>query len=337
VLGTSLSEFHSGYRVYAVAALRRIPFLLNSNDFEFDTEIIIQLLNLEARILELPIPTYYGDEISRVNGLRYAKNVVLATLRNAAHRAGIYYRRRYDVETGNSHYGAKIGYASSHTFAIDAVPTGSKVIDLGGGAGFIAAALADKGCDVHLVDQHPAAVGHARVTSETRDLDGGPPPSTQGFDHVLLLDVIEHMSNPEKFLESLRAGFDHDPKVLVLSTPNVAFIVQRLQLLLGQFNYGKAGILDITHKRLFTFRGIRQLLEDSGFYSLEVKGVPAPFPKVLGEGILAQAALAANQTLIKLSKTLFSYQIFVVARGTPAIDFLLEEARSSERARKTPS
>src|SRR5262245_297205 len=49
LLGTRLSEFHSGYRVYSTRVLERIPFLLNSNDFHFDTEIIIQLLNAKAR------------------------------------------------------------------------------------------------------------------------------------------------------------------------------------------------------------------------------------------------------------------------------------------------
>ena len=63
-----LSEFHSGYRVYSVNALRQIPFDRNTNDFHFDTEIIIQLLRARLRIKELPIPTYYGDEICHVNG-----------------------------------------------------------------------------------------------------------------------------------------------------------------------------------------------------------------------------------------------------------------------------
>ena len=79
LLRASLTEFHTGYRVYSVAALRRIPFRLNSNVFHFDTEIIIQLLNAHQRILELPIPTYYGDEICRVNGIGYAKDVVATT------------------------------------------------------------------------------------------------------------------------------------------------------------------------------------------------------------------------------------------------------------------
>ncbi len=85
MLGTSLSEFHSGYRVYSVEALKRIPFALNTNDFPFDTEIIIQLLFAKQRIKELPIPTYYGNEISHVNGLKYAWHVAKAVLPEPAH------------------------------------------------------------------------------------------------------------------------------------------------------------------------------------------------------------------------------------------------------------
>jgi len=68
LLRTRLSEFHSGYRAYSVPALRRIRFVLNSDDFHFDTEIIIQLLNAEQKIAEVPIPTHYGDEICYVDG-----------------------------------------------------------------------------------------------------------------------------------------------------------------------------------------------------------------------------------------------------------------------------
>ena len=84
LLGSNLSEFHSGYRIYSVDMLRSIPFQLNSNDFHFDTENIIQLHNARARIVELPIPTYYGDEICRVNGLKYAKNVAKAVAKARA-------------------------------------------------------------------------------------------------------------------------------------------------------------------------------------------------------------------------------------------------------------
>ncbi len=75
VLGTKLSEFHSGYRAYSVNALKGIPFERNSDGFNFDTQIIIQLVDAGRRIVEVPIPTYYGDEICYVDGLKYAKDV----------------------------------------------------------------------------------------------------------------------------------------------------------------------------------------------------------------------------------------------------------------------
>ena len=73
VLGTASLRVSLWLPTLPVATLKALPYRLNSNDFHFDTEIILQLVNAGARILELPIPTYYGDEISRVNGLAYAK------------------------------------------------------------------------------------------------------------------------------------------------------------------------------------------------------------------------------------------------------------------------
>ena len=78
MLGSDLSEFHSGYRAYKVEALESIPFRLNSDDFHFDTEILIQLLSTGRTVTEIPVPTFYGDEISRVNGIRYAANCLKA-------------------------------------------------------------------------------------------------------------------------------------------------------------------------------------------------------------------------------------------------------------------
>jgi glycosyltransferase involved in cell wall biosynthesis len=332
LLGSKLSEFHSGYRLYSVAALRQLPFTLNSNDFHFDTEIIIQLLNARMRIDELPIPTYYGDEICRVNGMKYAGDVMRATISNSLHRVGLLYQRRFDTSPqDNSHYDLKLGYASSHTFALDAVPEGAAVLDIGAGPGGLARELVKKGCQVTVVDQFPPSEptpGNISVIEQ--DLDQ-PPAFEPEADYLLLLDVIEHLKSPERFLEELRKKLDYRPRELVLTTPNIAFVVQRLMLLLGQFNYGKSGILDRTHTRLFTFRSIEQLLLDAGFRVEEVRGVPAPFPKVLGDGVLGRLAVNCNLALIRLSKTLFSYQIFVRAKTTPDVEFILAHSRGAEQ------
>jgi glycosyltransferase involved in cell wall biosynthesis len=336
LLRSKLSEFHSGYRVYATKALARIQFRLNSNDFHFDTEIIIQLMNAGQRIIELPIPTYYGDEISRVNGMKYAKDVMLATLRNVAHRAGLLYQRRFDpVPDGNAHYDLKLGYASSHQWALDAVPDGARVMDIGAGPGGVAGALVRKGCEVAVVDQHQPRIADAKVKVVVQDLDQPPSFDVSKYQYLLLLDVIEHLKDPEAFVDGLRKQFTYESKTLVLTTPNIAFVVQRLMLLAGQFNYGKAGILDRTHTRLFTFRAMERLLRDAGFKVKELKGVPAPFPKVFGDNVVGRSLVKANELAIGVSRTLFAYQIFVVAESTPDVDFVLNDTLAHTQKRES--
>jgi len=76
------SEWHSGYRAYKVGALKEINLGLLSNGFRFDTQIILQLLAANKRIVEIPIPTFYGDEVSHVNGIEYAREIIWDTLRH---------------------------------------------------------------------------------------------------------------------------------------------------------------------------------------------------------------------------------------------------------------
>ena len=76
LLKTELAEYHTGYRIYSVESLKKIPFLFNTNDFHFDTEILIQLIMNKEKIKEVSIPTFYGNEICHVNGMKYAFNVL---------------------------------------------------------------------------------------------------------------------------------------------------------------------------------------------------------------------------------------------------------------------
>jgi hypothetical protein len=112
----------------------------------------------------------------------------------------------------------------------------------------------------------------------------------------------------------------------LISTGNIAFALTRFLLLAGQFNYGKRGILDLTHTRLFTFATLRRLLDGAGFKILDERGIPAPFPLALGSGPAGRMSLAMNRTAIRMRKQLFAYQAFVVARPLPSLDFLLARA-----------
>jgi 2-polyprenyl-3-methyl-5-hydroxy-6-metoxy-1,4-benzoquinol methylase len=331
VLGASLSEFHSGYRVYAVAALSKIPFALNTNDFHFDTEIIIQLLLSGMRIKELPIPTYYGDEICRVNGLQYAWNVTKAVMVARSQQLGLFYDRRFDcaVQAKNAQYEPKLDYPSTHTAALELVPQGSRVLDLGCAGGYVGAMLRRrKNCRVTGVDKYPLGEGVELDAFVLHDLNDGPPRlNAADYDVVLLLDVIEHLAAPETFVEQLRDALKLAPKTkLLVSTANIGFLINRLMLLAGQFNYGKRGILDLTHTRLFTFESFRRLFEQGGFRVVETRGIPAPFPLVFRSEAANRFVMAVNQWLIRILRGAFSYQIFFVVEPLPSLEYLLRKA-----------
>jgi glycosyltransferase involved in cell wall biosynthesis len=83
LIGTRLSEFHSGYRAYSVHAMRNIPLDRLTTNWHFDTQIIIEFVKRGYKIAEVPIPTYYGDEICHVNGIPYAFHCVREALQYA--------------------------------------------------------------------------------------------------------------------------------------------------------------------------------------------------------------------------------------------------------------
>ncbi len=328
MLKTELSEFHSGYRLYSTAALAQIPFEKNTNDFHFDTEIIIQLVLKNLRIAELPIPTYYGDEICHVNGMKYAWDVFKTMLRARLHQMNLFFDRKFDVNPPEETYDVKLGFTSSHTAAIDAARQPGHVLDIGCGQGYIAAEIVKKGCLVTGMDRYIPAEneGPAGVDFIRWDLDRQEfPVNVSQFDQIFMLDIIEHLKAPEDFMDELRFATGCKRPEVVMTTANIGFGATRLMLLLGQFNYGKKGILDATHTRLFTFRSMNELLKQSGFKVLEMRGIPAPFPKALGDNFVSRGLLRINELLIKVSRGLFSYQIFVRAQAKPTVNNLLAE------------
>lgn len=73
LLGTKLSEFHTGYRAYSASLLRQLPLHRNSDDFIFDNQILVQIHNLGYIIGEVSCPTKYFPEASSINFRRSLK------------------------------------------------------------------------------------------------------------------------------------------------------------------------------------------------------------------------------------------------------------------------
>lgn len=332
--GQNLSEWHTGYRGYSTRLLRKIPFEINTGDFHFDTEILLQATYVGAKFTEFPIPTHYGDEVCHVNGLDYARNVILETFRFRMHRSGMLCSLKYrDLEPINYRSKTDIAY-SSHSMAIDVVrrlrPT--KVLDIGCGPGFVARECEKLGSRVTGLDFHEPLPG---MMTEFRKLDLDStllPVDAFTYDAILMLDVIEHLVEPERFLLDLRNNSRYVPPDkkdvhLILTTPNIAFFMVRLNLLFGRFNYAQRGILDITHKRIFTRRALIRSLRDSGYVIDQIRAVPAPggifgdaFGKMVG-GVCAALAWVWPR--------MFAFQWLVVCRPRPGIRHLLANTERS--------
>lgn len=93
VLGLSLSEFHTGYRAYSRQTLETLPFLKNSNDFVFDSEILIQAAYHNLKIGEIFVPTKYFSEASVIDfrrSLCYGFETLWTLIKYASAKTGIY-------------------------------------------------------------------------------------------------------------------------------------------------------------------------------------------------------------------------------------------------------
>lgn len=93
VLGTYLTEYHSGFRAYSAPLLRAVRFESNSNKFVFDTEIIVQALVKRFKIEEIPIQTRYFKEASKIKfipSVIYGLGIILTMIKYLLHAKGIY-------------------------------------------------------------------------------------------------------------------------------------------------------------------------------------------------------------------------------------------------------
>ena len=330
LVGTRLSEYHSGYRLYSVEALSSLAFQSNSNDFDFDTDIIVQLHNADMRIAELPIPTFYGDEICHVNGIQYALKILRTCAAYRAQQMRLFYDPKF-AKPGHQQevYNSKFSFNSTHSQAMEFVAPDQRLLAFGSGGHDLVKPFVDKGATLVAIDHHIKPDLEAICeTTLSKDIDKISVEELQKlgkFNQSIALDIIEHLNEPEAFLRKLRDSGILENAQIMITTPNIGFITMRIGLLFGQFNYGESGILDKTHSRLFTFKSLKQLLLQAGYDINSIKGVPAPFPLALsGQTPLAKFLLGLNSGLIKIMRNLFSFQLTVVATPRPTVDQLLE-------------
>ena len=330
LLNSSINEFHTGYRAYSVNALKLLPFHLNSNYYHFDTEIIIQLLFSKLVIKEIPIETIYGIEKSYLNVIKYGFNVLKTTFVAKLQKLGIFYERKFDIErhqTGKAVYRNKKKFTSSHNKTLKFIKPKSKILDLSLSHKFLKDELDQNKCKIYPIEVHSILKELTYQNLINSDLEKySLPISEEKFDTVIMLNELQRLNEPEAFIEVLSKWLEKSPNAeIIVSTTNISFFMIRFMLLFGFYNHGIKGVLDLSHKRNYTFSSLKKIFEQSG--SFEVKkmiGIPAPYPLAIKNKIISKSLLLINNLLIKIFRGFFSYEILAVIKPKKTLEDLFK-------------
>lgn len=185
----------------------------------------------------------------------------------------------------------------------------SVVLDVGCNSGNLGKELIQqKKCIVDGIDYNPEAIQIAKTVNQYRDCHLADFNSNlfdlkikeKQYDFIIFADILEHLINPEITLSYLSKSLKANGQIII-SLPNVAFLLNRLQLLFGNWNYRQYGILDKTHLRFYTFETGKKLIKDSGLNFQKL----IPYNQF---GILRKLNLLMN-----LFPSLISYQFIVIA------------------------
>jgi Methyltransferase domain len=204
--------------------------------------------------------------------------------------------------------GDKTRFPTVQTFAVEACAAGRYVLQFGSGNADVTAQLKRKLC-------HVTAIG----------LDGSPrrrksksfisaprlPENVAWFDQILLMDLIEHLRDPERFMGYLRRKMARRGSEVIIAASNFRSLATRLLFRIGNFKYSKP---NIARPHPVTFKSLRELLEQTGYEVVETRGLPAPFQLAIGDNRWSRALVKANQLLLTISKHFFSHQICIRAR-----------------------
>jgi len=321
--------------LFSGAMLKKLPFEQNLSKNFFDTELLFQIIAGAFQITVLgdqKLPNY--TEYLRPSFLQFFKLALTLKLQ----KLGIFYDPRFDLVQDNLQYEAKFDFPSSHSLALSKIEKQDTLLILGSGPKelvqpFSANSKAVVAVDSFVDNDLRNCCNFALEADLENVLNYDEILPLMAYSKVVALDIIEHLRSPEEFLRRVRSSNSTAGSKIVITTPNIAFLPIRCMLLIGLFNYGKRGILDRTHTRLFTFSSLRRVLKQSGFEVEELIGIPAPIPLAVGRGALGNSLLWLNSLMIKLWPSLFSFQILAVAKALPTVDqLLLETQRVQARA-----
>ena len=228
---------------------------------------------------------------------------------------------RMTATTTTTPYGFKPEALSSHSRMLACFPAsgrGGRVLDVGGGEGYLATILVTRGFEVVCVAA-PGTVSPempATVSVIEADLDYERPHVGRSFDYVVCGDVLEHLRTPVLTLDWIAQSLAPSGQ-LIASLPNGMHAYVRLRALLGHFPEDERGLFDRTHLHFYSWKAWSALFARAGFRIDRMWPTPVPIG-LLVERWRGRAPVRALEALsygaAAIWTSLLAYQFVVVAR-----------------------
>lgn len=197
--------------------------------------------------------------------------------------------------------------------ALSEVPKNSFVLDVGCATGFMGKYLGTKkGCRVVGLDTRKDEIKKAYNnldlallgSIEDKNIKDTILQKTNNkkFDVILATSLIEHTSNPQKVVNTMKNMLKVGGKI-VMTTPNIVHWSVRLNMFKGNFDYTKYGIMDETHLHFFTIKSFKKLFTDAGLKieTLKIDAEGGGMPRI-------------SLLLSSFFPNLFAYQILIVGK-----------------------
>lgn len=200
----------------------------------------------------------------------------------------------------------------------------SQILEIGCHSGYFSHYLIQQNHQVIGIERNEEAAKVARaagISVWVKDIESPEFISSisEKFDAILLMDVLEHLIDPEGTLNRLQSLLTEKGKILI-TAPNIAYWAVRKNLLLGRWDYTDGGILDNTHLHFYTARTWKELVEKAGYEIQDLKPADGMIPL---EQVLRKIPLANRyvQRLRHKGMQLFP-ELFT-------IDFLIEAVKKA--------
>lgn len=234
------------------------------------------------------------------------------------------YKNTFNIDDSNT----------SWSLAFELINDNSSVLEIGCGNGNFAEALKKyKNCTVTGIEPNKEDANLARkkvdkilsgtVEANLRKLN------RKKFDHIVLLDVIEHLVDPVSVLNSL-SKLLKDHGTIVFSMPNMAHVSVRLMLMGGELVYGKTGILDNTHLHFYTKKEINRVFGAAGLAIDKLVGVMDEYgDEIMRDELNAIGVLDYSRGLMDLlrsnSGSVYQYVGAAIVNGINKVNTELDE------------